>query len=1500
MDLGTLLITMGVNTAGLNIAQAALVRFQGTATASMDRTAAALDRTSIRFQRFGSMATMYMTLPLVAVGAGAIKMASDLEFASQKIVALAGISQSTMNAWQSDITRIGAQTGRSSKEIAEALYYTASAGIKTEEAMNIVELSAKGAASGMGDTDVIARLLTYQMNAYGAAAMKSSRVMDVLSVAIREGTAEASTMVSVLGDLLPVASQMGVSFDQVAGTMAAMTQTGFNAAKAATSLRQIMVSLLDPSKQAREALAMIATETGDASLSVAGLRKTIRDGGLYDALEKVDKIAKMFGEDMAGIIFGNVRALTGQFSLVGANADHVRQILKATREETGTFATVFTIMTDTMNKKLADVKTAAQQALIGLGQSMMGPLVGVLKSVTEGIRSLTTWYKSLSAGTQEVILYTAGFLAIMGPVAIALSLLIRTYGILRLAIISLSPALTLVRSLLLATATVMQEAFAAMSATVIPRVAAAFQGLSVSISTFASSSLRGFPLLQTAMYGVGSAMASLNAIMLANPLTFMLAAVVALGAAFYFLTKRTEESTAAQDAFNEINKTASQAVVDETVKIQQLARIAGSEYASKQMKAEAIKTINALSPEYLGGIRQEAINSGEAKNAIDKYIASLREKALLQAATTALMDEEKSRVNALATGQDRQVGTINKIKDVLLDWVSLQKIGTNQIAEENANAKEANTTYNQRISLFQQQIDLIHGIESARAKEATLDGTMVTRTADAYKYVDVLQLINDKLNERTTVAGPKPNSYIDPNLDADNAAKAAKLAEDAKNAELEKGLKARELMEAKAANRKSVEDIWKKYGEGLREVQQKTELFGGVIDSTGKKFDSSAAYVNLYSSTLEDLLKYVNASDPSLKKLIDNLSQFNGVTGYSKTVMRDLKESLAQVDSQVAQSGGTYNGVEDKMRAYSEAQKKLSDAHISTGVAVETNKRALESLGLQLSGSNLTKSLASIALQEAVLGDRFDGADEKINAHKTRITELTAAMQTYMSQGKGMQVLVLGFEISEEKQAASLAAVEGATKRYKDSIDLASLSQKIWGTSFDGASVKIQANEAFINTLIGELKEMRGNIAATAIIQKQLNEAMDANFTLRMDGALAEYNRTLQENTDKQLTAGKSFNLARENANAYIVLLEAYRKIAVDAGKSTEELDAQLKKLGSANVDAQGMSAFEKRMKAIAKIASVVGGEINNFLGAWTGLITQQQTNAISAVEKSAKAQGKSEAWLAKEKEKINFQYNKKKRAMALAEAMVNTAMAVTNVISNVPFFLWPVAIPLALATGALQIATIRATPMKTGGTIPDGYSNRSYPVLLTSGERVIPKGANKNDNISKVANLTNITSQGMMVPSGYPNDSYPTWLSSGDTVLPVNYVSTMNNMKDQSSSLSNIQNQTNNKNNAFTNITNQRTIETSLFNKIQDNKISNNKTYLEKIPHLAKGGIVPSGYSNDSYPALLSSGEMVTPPIGLGKVNTEERQFKPLKFTIEGRTIVALLEEMNTLNNSY
>lgn len=69
---------------------------------------------------------------------------------------------------------------------------------------------------------------------------------------------------------------------------------------------------------------------------------------------------------------------------------------------------------------------------------------------------------------------------------------------------------------------------------------------------------------------------------------------------------------------------------------------------------------------------------------------------------------------------------------------------------------------------------------------------------------------------------------------------------------------------------------------------------------------------------------------------------------------------------------------------------------------------------------------------------------------------------------------------------------------------------------------------------------------------------------------------------------------------------------------------------------------------------------------------------------------------------------------------------------------------------------------------------------------------------------------------------------------------------------------------------------------------------FASNVPKMASGGVVPAGYPNDTYPALLSSGETVIPPKKLGSMGGN------LTATVRGQDLIFLMNEAqrrNTMN---
>ncbi|BCV00221.1 MAG: hypothetical protein CM15mV33_840 [uncultured marine virus] len=60
------------------------------------------------------------------------------------------------------------ETGRGPQELADAMFFIASAGLRGATAMEVLNASAKAAAIGLGQTKAVADAATSAVNAYGA------------------------------------------------------------------------------------------------------------------------------------------------------------------------------------------------------------------------------------------------------------------------------------------------------------------------------------------------------------------------------------------------------------------------------------------------------------------------------------------------------------------------------------------------------------------------------------------------------------------------------------------------------------------------------------------------------------------------------------------------------------------------------------------------------------------------------------------------------------------------------------------------------------------------------------------------------------------------------------------------------------------------------------------------------------------------------------------------------------------------------------------------------------------------------------------------------------------------------------------------------------------------------------------------------------------------------------------------------------------------------------
>jgi len=369
-----------------------------------------------RIGSVGSTLTRSVTLPIVGAGVAAVRTATDFESSFAKIEGLVGVTGDDLELLREAAARLGPEFGQSANEAAEAMFFITSAGLRGQVAIDVLEQSLQAAAVGLGDAATIADLSTSAINAYGEANLSAVEATDILTAAVREGKLEPDELAGAMGRVLPIASAMGISFDQVGATFAAMSRTGTNANEAATQLRGIMTTLLRPTVQAEEAL-------GEMGLSSEELRQQIRDEGLLSVLET---LVEEFENNEVGAerVFGNVRALSGVMDLMGSNVEGTRDIFEAMTETTGALEGAFAATAETSQFQFNQAMSEVKSALGTVGEILL-PFV---RDFVSGFQEIVETFRALSPEQQKQVVQYAAIAAAIGPVLIVMGKLFTAIG----------------------------------------------------------------------------------------------------------------------------------------------------------------------------------------------------------------------------------------------------------------------------------------------------------------------------------------------------------------------------------------------------------------------------------------------------------------------------------------------------------------------------------------------------------------------------------------------------------------------------------------------------------------------------------------------------------------------------------------------------------------------------------------------------------------------------------------------------------------------------------------------------------------------------------------------------------------------------------------------------------------------------------------------------------------------------------------------------------------
>ena len=386
---------------GIDAAKAKVSGFVGDIDTAGDRLTAAGDK----MDRAGSILSTKVTLPLVAAGGAAIKMGLDFDGSMAKIVGLVGVASDEVDQMRGSVLELAGETAKSPAELADALFTVTSAGLRGQEAMSVLEMSAKASAAGMGETRTIAEALTASLNAYRSSGLTAAAATDILVATARAGNFEASQFAGALGQVLPIASNLSIGLADVGGAVALLTRTNNNASESITQIRAVMTALSVPSAEAQTILAAVGLTMADVRATAAGPE------GLVGALRMLDE-ATGGNVEKLGRVLGSSEAANAAFAILNASAEDIASTFGAVGDAAGTLDEAFGAMEETAGFQLKQTLVEVQTAAVELGTK----LAPIAADIASAFAHIVDMFTALPEPVQNVALIGVTAAAATGPV----------------------------------------------------------------------------------------------------------------------------------------------------------------------------------------------------------------------------------------------------------------------------------------------------------------------------------------------------------------------------------------------------------------------------------------------------------------------------------------------------------------------------------------------------------------------------------------------------------------------------------------------------------------------------------------------------------------------------------------------------------------------------------------------------------------------------------------------------------------------------------------------------------------------------------------------------------------------------------------------------------------------------------------------------------------------------------------------------------------------------
>ncbi|KNF09300.1 phage tail tape measure protein, TP901 family [Gottschalkia purinilytica] len=378
------------------------------ATTEVDKFQSKLENSFKKMSDMGDNLTKKITVPLMALGGIAVKSFMDFEEGLAKTSTLFGDVNVDMNKHKKTVLDMSKTYGIANTEINEAFYQALSAGIPATRDMGTATKfmgeMAKLAKGGFTQLDTAVDATTSVLNAYNLETDKANKIANILIKTQNYGKTTVDELGKSLAQVVPIASNLGVSFEQVGASISALTAQGIKTPEAMTRMRALLDEVSKGGTKLSATFKKVSKKT---------FVDFIKSGGdVQQAMQLLkdhsDKTGKSFGD-----MFSSSEAKIAALSLTSEKGASVfKKSFKDMQGDADALTDAFNKMDNTSKASWTRFLEKLKKVAIQLGESLMPSVEKVL----DGIGKLVDGFSNLPQPVKDSIVQFGLLAMATGPV----------------------------------------------------------------------------------------------------------------------------------------------------------------------------------------------------------------------------------------------------------------------------------------------------------------------------------------------------------------------------------------------------------------------------------------------------------------------------------------------------------------------------------------------------------------------------------------------------------------------------------------------------------------------------------------------------------------------------------------------------------------------------------------------------------------------------------------------------------------------------------------------------------------------------------------------------------------------------------------------------------------------------------------------------------------------------------------------------------------------------